>query len=158
MPLWQIYHPPSVFTTDEEKAALAADITAIYTGIGLPAFYVIIHFNALEASTVYVGGQSQQGAETPFIRIVITHIAVRLPDNTDVYNTTTAKIDAALKPHVYDKGYKSEYHVGETERRLWKIDGLIPPEFKSEQEEVWRKEGRAVPYEGAYWSAEKERY
>ena len=27
MPLWQIYHPPTAFTTEEEKAALAKDIT-----------------------------------------------------------------------------------------------------------------------------------
>lgn len=51
-----------------------------------------------------------------------------------------------MKPHLLDKGYDFEYHVDETDRRLWKINGLVPPPFKSEEEKVWVRENRAVEY------------
>ncbi|KAK6003112.1 hypothetical protein QM012_000957 [Aureobasidium pullulans] len=137
MPLWQIYHPPGVFEDADSKAAIAADITKIYTS---------------------VGGVTKAETSKPFIRIVIKHIAIRLENNTERYRRTAGMIDAALKPHIYDKDYDCEFHVEETERRLWKFNGLIPPEHMSEEHMVWVKENRPVPYQGAYWSAEKGHY
>ncbi|CAD0087962.1 unnamed protein product [Aureobasidium vineae] len=158
MPLWQIYHPPGVFEDADSKAALAADITKIYTSVGLPAFYVVVHFNTMQPTNVYVGGESKANTSKPFIRIVIKHIAIRLNNDTETYRKTAGMIDAALKPHVYDKDMMCEYHVEETERRLWKFDGMIPPEHMSEAHMVWVKENKPVEYEGAYWSPEKEHY
>ncbi|CAD0115419.1 unnamed protein product [Aureobasidium uvarum] len=158
MPLWQIYHPPGVFEDADSKAALAADITKIYTSVGLPAFYVVVHFNTMQPTNVYVGGESKASASKPFIRIVIKHIAIRLDNDTETYRKTAGMIDAALKPHVYDKDMMCEYHVEETERRLWKFDGMIPPEHMSEAHMVWVKENKPVEYEGAYWSPEKGHY
>jgi len=159
MPLWQIYHPPGVFEDEASKAALAADITKIYTRVNLPAFYVVVHFNTIQPSNVFVGGVSKSAsADKPFIRIVIKHIAIRLDNNTETYRTTAGMIDNALKPHVYEKGYDCEYHVEETERRLWKFDGLIPPEHMSEAHMKWVEENKPSVYEGAYWSAEKGHY
>ncbi|KAI5248070.1 hypothetical protein E4T42_05788 [Aureobasidium subglaciale] len=158
MPLWQIYHPPGVFEDAESKAALAADITKIYTSVGLPPFYVVVHFNPIAPANVYVGGTPKSFNPTPFIRIVIKHIAIRLNNDTATYRKTAGMIDNALKPHVYDKGWDCEYHVEETERRLWKFNGLIPPEHKSKEHEVWVRENKPVPYEGAYWSVEKGQY
>ncbi|KAJ5622961.1 hypothetical protein N7490_011566 [Penicillium lividum] len=148
MPLWQIYHPPGTFEDNVSKQALATDITKIYTGVGLPAFYVVVQFIQLQDSDVWVGGTS--GTEKPFIRVVITQIAVRLPDDDVAYRRNTMRIDNALKPHIQDKGYNWEYHVDETERRLWKINGMIPPPLKSEEEKMWVRENRPVPYDGAY--------
>lgn len=149
MPHWQIYHPPGTFEHDQSKQALAEDITKIYTDVGLPAFYVVVHFNKIENKNVYVGGESKVGADKPFVRIVIAHIAIRLPDDDAVYRRTTGRIDAVLKPHLADKGYDFEYHVDETERRLWKINSLIPPLWKSEEEKLWVQENRPVLYDGA---------
>jgi hypothetical protein len=97
---------------------------------------------------VWVGGK--QKIHKPFIRVVITQIAVRLPDDDAAYQRNTTKIDELLKPHVADKGYDWEYHVIETERRLWKINGMIPPPRNSEEENKWFTENSPVPYEGAY--------
>lgn len=80
MPLWRIFHPDNTFTTKEERDALAADITKLYTGVGLPAFYVIVIFNAVPAEKLYVGGVSNDKAGAPFIRIVFENIARRLGD------------------------------------------------------------------------------
>jgi hypothetical protein len=60
----------------------------------------------------------------------------------------TSKIDQTLKPHIEDKGYDWEYHVSETERRLWKVNGLIPPAHSSDEEKLWVEENRAVEYPG----------
>jgi phenylpyruvate tautomerase PptA (4-oxalocrotonate tautomerase family) len=160
MPMWQIYHPPGVFEDAESKAALAADITKMYTNprVNLPAFYVVVHFNTLQPSNVYVGGVSKassSASDKPFIRIVIKHIAIRLDNKTEVYRSTAGMIDQVLKPHVYDKDMSCEYHVEETERRLWKFDGMIPPEHLSEVHMKWVEENKPSVYEGAYWSPEK---
>ncbi|KAJ5768962.1 hypothetical protein N7520_003521 [Penicillium odoratum] len=148
MPLWQIYHPPGTFEDNVSKQALATDITKMYTGIGLPAFYVVVQFIQLQDSELWVGGTPR--TEKPFIRVVITQIAVRLPDDDAAYRRNTMRIDNALKPHIQDKGYDWEYHVDETERRLWKINGMIPPPLKSEEEKEWVRENHPVPYDGAY--------
>lgn len=120
----------------------------MYIELGLPAFYVVTTFIPLPAEDLLVGGEPQDG--NPFIRIVITHVAINMPDEDAVYKRSTSRIDQILKPHVADLGYNWEYHVDETERRLWKINGMIPPPWKSEEESLWGKENRAVPYDGAY--------
>jgi hypothetical protein len=148
MPLWQIYHPTGTFKDTVSKQALAEDITKMYTGIGLPSFYVVAQFIQMSESDVWVGGQPK--IANPFIRVVITQIAVRLPDDDVAYKKNTTTIDNVLKPHIADKGYDWEYHVDETERRLWKINGMIPPLWKSEEERLWCTENKPVPYEGAY--------
>lgn len=150
MPLWQIYHLPGTFEDNASKQAFAEDITGMYTFLGLPAFYVVTHFHKMDNSNVYLGGKPLPDNEKPFVRVAITHIAIRVPDADAVYLRTTSRLDNIMKPHLLDKGYDFEYHVDETERRLWKINSLIPPPFKSAEEQVWVKGNRAVPYEGAY--------
>ncbi|KAA8644985.1 hypothetical protein EYZ11_008715 [Aspergillus tanneri] len=154
MPLWQIYHPPGSFEDDSSRAAFAEDITKIYTSHGLPAFYVVINFIKLDHQDIFVGGKQKTKTEKLFIRLVITHIAVKLPDEDAAFLQMTSRIDQALKPHIIDKGWDFEYHVDETDRRLWKINGIIPPPFRSEEEKIWSRENRPVPYEGGYASQE----
>ncbi len=114
--------------------------------VSLPAFYVIVNFIKMPGNTMWVGGKKLT-KDKPFIRLTIEHIAVTLPNEDEVYRNTSNRIDEALKPHIADEGYDWEFHVDETERRLWKINGLFPPAFKSEEEKVWARENRAVPLE-----------
>ncbi|KAJ6088512.1 oxalocrotonate tautomerase [Penicillium sp. IBT 16267x] len=150
MPLWQIYHPHGTFEDNASKQAFADDITKAYVGLGLPAFYVITQFHKMENSDVFVGGKIRTATDKPFVRVVIVHIAIHAPNSDAAYLRTTSRLDGIMKPHLLDKGYEFEYHVSETERRLWKIDSLIPPPFKSAEERVWVEENKALPYEGAY--------
>ena len=91
MPLWTIYHPPSTFTTPSSKSAFAAAITAIYTSIPLPAFYVNVLFIPVDASSYYIGGVARPSprdasknlgpgpdSEKPFVRITIENIARKM--------------------------------------------------------------------------------
>ncbi|KAF2848519.1 hypothetical protein T440DRAFT_401233 [Plenodomus tracheiphilus IPT5] len=146
MPLWLIFHPEGTYEDLESKRALTQDITKIYTEIGLPSFYVIVNFLKMSPGDTWVGAEYE--TNKPFIRFVAEHIAVNLPNNDEAYEKTTRRIDQALKPHTVDKGYDWEFHVDETERRLWKVNGLVPPSFGSEEERLWVKENRAVPYSG----------
>lgn len=57
---------------------------------------------------------------------------------TTSYKKTANAVNAALKPHAADKEYEWELHIDETERGLWKINGMFPPEYKSEGERIWR--------------------
>ncbi|KAG2420156.1 hypothetical protein HFD88_004956 [Aspergillus terreus] len=145
MPLWLIFHTPNTFEDVGSKQALVDDVTKIYTNFGLPPFYVVVNFIRLSGEDVWVGGERR--TERPFVRIMIDHIAVRLENDDSMYKRTADAINNALKPHLEDKGYGWEFHVDETERRLWRINGLIPPPFKSDDERKWAKENKASPYD-----------
>ncbi|KAH8820278.1 putative oxalocrotonate tautomerase [Xylogone sp. PMI_703] len=144
MPLWIIYHSAGTFEDDTAKQALSESITGMYTSIGLPAFYVVVNFVKLPVNDIWVGGKMK--TDKPFVRMCISHIAHRLPDSDRVYERVVTLIDELLKPHIADKGYDWEFHVEETDRRLWKVNGLVPPPRNSEAEKMWFKENRAIPW------------
>ncbi|EKG14337.1 hypothetical protein MPH_08517 [Macrophomina phaseolina MS6] len=145
MPFWRIFHPSNTFSTAEERDALSADITKIYTSAGLPAFYVIVIFNEVPAEKIHVGGTSNdKPGQRPFIRIVFENIARRL--DPSVKSRFCSRVDHVLKPHIADKGYDWEYHGLETDRELWRIQGLVPPDRDTEAEKLWVKENKPVPY------------
>ncbi|KAH6994639.1 putative oxalocrotonate tautomerase [Fusarium venenatum] len=143
MPLWVIYHTPDIFLDDASKQELAKDITSFYTNVGLPAFYAIVNFIPLPAGSLWKGGEIP---DKPFVRMAVDHIAVRLNNSVEEYNRVTELVEKALKPHIADKGYDYEYHIDETERGLWRIDGFIPPPFNSDAEKEWARLNKAVPY------------
>jgi hypothetical protein len=145
MPLWLIYHTDDTFIDNEAKRALARNITKFYTDLSLTAFYVVVNFIKLNGNDMWVGAEHRVGH--PFVRITVDHIAIRVPNDDAIYHRTTAGIDRILKPHVAVKGYNWEFHVDEKERRLWKVNGFIPPAYKSPGEQLWMKENKAVPYE-----------
>ncbi|KAH7378602.1 putative oxalocrotonate tautomerase [Cadophora sp. MPI-SDFR-AT-0126] len=142
MPLWLIYHPEGVFEDAKSKGPLSESITAIYTRLGLPAFYAVVIFVPVPTTNFWVGGKECHG--TPFIRISVDQIAIRM--NEKDYEAWTTRVDEALKPHIQDKGYDWEYHIGETERRLWKVNGLNAPPFGSESEKEWVAANRVLPW------------
>jgi hypothetical protein len=147
MPLWMIYHPTSTFASPTSKAAFSKSITSFYTQVGLPAFYVVVNFVPMPENTTYVGGEPTNPSK-PFIRIAIEHIAVNLPDDDGRRKQTADGLAKIMKPHIEDMGYDWEFHVDETDRRLWRINGLAAPPFGSEEEKMWSRENRAVPWEG----------
>ncbi|KAL8339720.1 hypothetical protein RB601_006025 [Gaeumannomyces tritici] len=172
MPHWLVYHPAEAFASLEAKQAMAADITTFYSEvIGLPAFYVVVHFILVAAASTFVGGatrcignatgpidhhhhhqqqQRQAGGNCttapPFVRITVDHIARRI-NGTDPasYRRSTGRIDAVIRPHLAGRGYDYEFHIDETERLLWRVNGLEAPAPGSEGERIWKEKGRPVP-------------
>ena len=51
-----------------------------------------------------------------------------------------------IEPFAAAKGLGWEFHVDETPRDLWMIDGLVPPPTGSDAEKAWVEEDRAIPY------------
>jgi hypothetical protein len=89
MPLWTIYHPPGTFASPSTRAAFAQAITNIYIQSPLPAFYVNVLFQPIDADSFYIGavarpsphtvaGKPGPDSERPFIRITIQNIARKL--------------------------------------------------------------------------------
>jgi phenylpyruvate tautomerase PptA (4-oxalocrotonate tautomerase family) len=150
MPLWSIFHPEGTFLDETTKRTLSEDITKIYTQkLGLPAFYVVVHFIKMSKGDVWIGGTIEK-SKPPFIRVVIEHTAVNMPPEAEeeAFKTTCQWVDDALEPHISGKGYDWEYHISENDRRLWKINGLIPPPWKSEIEQKWVQANKALPWVG----------
>jgi len=76
----------------------------------------------------------------------IQNIARKIP-NVQSRDAFLGKVDEALKPFIEDMGYDWEYSVDETDRNLWKIQGLVPPMPRSEAEREWASGNRPVPYD-----------
>ncbi len=141
MPLWTIYHTPGIFT-EQDKRELAGRITDGYERAGLPRFYVVAAFHEIASENIYVGGE-----QTPVgVRIVIDHIARRLPDEASrrrVAHWINDIVQPSLARH---EGLHWEFHVDETSADLWMINGLVPPPPRSEAERAWATANATSPY------------
>lgn len=148
MPLWTIYHTSNAFSTPAERDAFAADITASYAA--LPPFYVVVTFEPLDESHIYRSGKRITADQQPFVRLVIHHLARHAADHPssveEGYELARTVVDRAIEEHIVAKNYGWEYTITEDSRDLWKIDGFVPPPFKSDAMEEWKKNDRAGPY------------
>ncbi|KAH6718563.1 putative oxalocrotonate tautomerase [Leptodontidium sp. MPI-SDFR-AT-0119] len=148
MPLWTIYHSDSIFKDDSTTVPLADAITKLHVReIGFPAFYVVTIFVPVKSGKLLVGGRNP---EKPFVRISIDQIALKMAEDLKAYKKWTAKIDEMLEPHIAAKWYDSEYHINETEKMLWKVNGTYAPPFGSVEEKKWIKANRVLPREVPY--------
>jgi phenylpyruvate tautomerase PptA (4-oxalocrotonate tautomerase family) len=138
MPRWLIQHSPNTLTP-EEKSQLAQQITQVYVGVGLPAFYVQVHFTEQPAGTSFIGAEQHSN----FVALTIHHLA-RTMTTDEQRQRFLNRIDSILTPMFEPKGIDWEYYVTEAPRDLWKINGLVPPATGSEEEKVWARENRAV--------------
>ncbi|MFC5064799.1 tautomerase family protein [Actinomycetospora atypica] len=140
MPLWSIHHSPGLYTA-EDKRNFANDVTGIYTRIGLPPFYVVVAFHEVDPENLFVGGESTDAA----VRVVIEHIArhTEAPEDRRRIGDTITRVVA---PYTTDRGLHTEFHVDETPRDLWMINGMWPPPAGSDGEKLWAEENATVPY------------
>lgn len=143
MPLHRIFHSPGAFSV-EDKKAISERLTSMYTGAGLPAFYVVVIFIPVDEGSFFVGGQPSSN----FVRIVSQHVArqARTPAEKAA---TVERLEAAFAPHIKERGFNWELHIEEHDRELWRENGLVPPQPHTEAEKTWVKLNAAVPYEPA---------
>ncbi|CAM6116663.1 unnamed protein product [Calypogeia fissa] len=140
MPLHRIFHPPGIFS-GEDKKAIAKRLTAIYTSVGLPEFYVIVLFIAVDEDSFFVGGKPT----SKVVRIVSQHLARRLVSSEEKANRVQA-LEDAFAPYIKDRGFDWELHSELHDRELWRVNGIVPPLPHSEGEKTWVKLNKAVPY------------
>jgi phenylpyruvate tautomerase PptA (4-oxalocrotonate tautomerase family) len=146
MPHWLVYHPPNAYTDDESRDALVKEITAFYVNVGMPAFYVVVNFIEVPLNGFYIGAKKRGPEDTPFIRFVATHIAHNYPQDDAIIRAAGDTFNKLLTPLLKGKGYDWEFHITESDRRLWKVNEFTPPERRTEGEALWVKENRPVPY------------
>jgi phenylpyruvate tautomerase PptA (4-oxalocrotonate tautomerase family) len=137
MPLWTIYHPVGAFEADH-KQALAKTITKLYN---FPAFYVGVVFIELDHDSLYRGGEPTDD----FVRIAVDHINLtwKAPEEA---SRRMKQFDEALAPMMLDRGLVWEFHVDETPRNFWSIEGFRPPPSGSEAEARWIHENKPSAY------------
>jgi phenylpyruvate tautomerase PptA (4-oxalocrotonate tautomerase family) len=140
MPLWNVYHPVGVYS-EAEKREFAKAVTSLYGAGGLPRFYVWTLFHEVDRDSFYVGGEPVDDC----VRVAIDHIA-RHAEDPARRESVRRRIGALIQPFATAKGLRWEFHVDNTPRDLWMIDGLIPPPTGSDAEKLWAQENRAIPY------------
>jgi phenylpyruvate tautomerase PptA (4-oxalocrotonate tautomerase family) len=140
MPLWNVYHPVGAYS-EAEKRDFAERVTSSYEAGGLPRFYVVTLFHEVDRGSFYVGGEPVDDV----VRVSIDHIA-RHAEDPARRESVRNRISRVIQPFATAKGLRWEFHVDETPRDLWLINGLIPPPTGSHAEQLWAKENRAIPY------------
>ncbi|MEU4233564.1 tautomerase family protein [Nonomuraea sp. NPDC026600] len=140
MPLWQVYHPVGAYS-EEQKRGFAEDVTQFYARFGLPKFYVVTLFHAVPRASFLVGGVPSDDT----VRVVIEHIA-RHAEDSGLRERMSEALARLLAAHTGDRGLHCEFHIDETPRDQWMIDGLRPPPTGSEAEQLWAQDNRPVPY------------
>lgn len=83
--------------------------------------------------------------KTDTVRIVIEHIALHM-DDPERRRRSSEEIGKVIAPYTTDRGLHVEFHIDETPRDLWMIDGISPPPSGSDAEKLWVQENRPVPY------------
>ena len=137
MPLWTIYHPVAAFEA-EHKQALAKAITRLYN---FPAFYVGVVFIEQDRDSFYRGGEPADN----FVRIAVDHINLTWK-SPEEGSRRVKQFNEALAPTMLDRGLLWEFHIDETPRDYWLIEGFPPPPSGSEAEKRWIRENRPSAY------------
>ncbi|CAK5274407.1 unnamed protein product [Mycena citricolor] len=148
MPFHRFYTPKGLYS-DAEKAALAQDITALYTAppVSLPAFYVVVSFIELDQGNFFVGAETKRADN--MVRIQVEHVARTFPVGDAGITRKRefmARYEETLKPYTAGRGVDWEIGVEDADPQLWHINGMSPPAPRSEEETLWKKENRAIPY------------
>uniref|UniRef100_A0A914E810 Tautomerase cis-CaaD-like domain-containing protein n=1 Tax=Acrobeloides nanus TaxID=290746 RepID=A0A914E810_9BILA len=141
MPLHRIFYPPGTFS-EQDKEALAANITKLYVSRGLPAFYVVVLFLPVEEQNYFVGGKKT----SKFVRIIVQHIARQFPSNKHADKFITIYEDI-LAPFIKDRGLDWEVHFELVDRNYWRENGLEVPLPNTIAEKEWIRLNKAVPYD-----------
>jgi phenylpyruvate tautomerase PptA (4-oxalocrotonate tautomerase family) len=144
MPLYNIYHPVGAYTA-ADKAEFAKRIVDTYKNV-IPRFYVVVLFSEITKDDFFIGGV----AHDKFVRIRCDHFARHQvgPTRNSHFEPDQwmDSFEKSIAPFVGDRGYDWEVHYGQTAREMWRVQGMKPPEARSEEENLWIKENRAVPF------------
>ncbi|CAM6083534.1 unnamed protein product [Calypogeia fissa] len=121
MPLHRIFHPPGIFS-GEDKKSIAERLTAIYTSVGLPAFYVVVLSITVDKDSFFVGGKPT----SKVVWIVSQHLACQVVSSEEKAHSVQA-LEDAFAPYIKDRGFDWELHIEEHDRELWRENGIVPP-------------------------------
>jgi putative oxalocrotonate tautomerase-like protein len=93
-------------------------------------------FHELPKDSLFIGGVPRND----FVRISIDHVAIASPPETR--ESMLKFLNESIHPFVRDRGLDWEFHIDETPRDLWMIQGMRPPDTGSEEEQAWIRDNR----------------
>jgi hypothetical protein len=98
-------------------------------------------FIELDHESFFRGGEPTDD----FVRIAVDHINLtwKAPEEA---SRRMKQFDEALAPMMRDRGLVWEFHVDETPRNFWSIEGYRPPPSGSEAEKRWIHENKPSAY------------
>ncbi|KAJ3543249.1 hypothetical protein NM208_g3673 [Fusarium decemcellulare] len=133
MPKWVFHHTEGAFTL-EDKEKLAQGMSKIYTTFGLPAFFTHVHFIEFAPNDIWTGGKPSHNLTT----ISIYHAAANIRNEQEGEMFLKA-LDDVVRPVLKPKGISWESNIYETPRFNWRLQGMAPPDFKTEMLDRWVK-------------------
>lgn len=140
MPRWTLYTIEGALSPDE-KQSIATQVTNLYSGFGLPAFFVNVFFNEFPPGGYFCGGKADHQA----IFFHIDH-AARPFESEEERLGFIEKIDAIVRPIFEPKLFKWEFNVYIHPGDNWRINGMIPPIQKPDVLQQWVEKNQAIPY------------
>ncbi|PMD57885.1 uncharacterized protein K444DRAFT_533075 [Hyaloscypha bicolor E] len=145
MPVLQFYINPNQLSL-AEKEELSKTLTDYYAQ-SMPDFFVDIMFNELPHDSFFIGGKPTNGK---FVRFTADHIAVNWDKEKDAKRAKRYLnwLGGVFKERFEPKGWTWEFHVTESDKKLWRIQSLVPPLLGSEEMKLWVEAGKGVPWEG----------
>ena len=130
----------------QERKSLAGAPTKMYTGVGMPAFYVQVRFQETAPDSLFIGAQDHSSigaAQNKYTLIQIYHVARTFTSEVQKRGFLYAT-DKILNPVFQDRGWDWEYWVIENPRDLWKVNGMVPPPTGSATEKKWAEANRPI--------------
>ncbi|KAJ7708220.1 putative oxalocrotonate tautomerase enzyme-domain-containing protein [Mycena rosella] len=109
MPLHRFFTPKGMYSA-EDKAAIAAAVTAVYKS--LPPFYVVVLFIDLDPESFFVGGKSSN----KFLRIAAEHYARNFSDDK-AKRGFMDRYEHALEPFTKGRGIDWEVQITDADVR-----------------------------------------
>ena len=139
MPLWKVYHPVGAYSAHDKKE-FAEKVTAMYSGIPIPKFYVVMIFEEVAANSLYVGGASH----AKFVRLHLEHMARTLPGHI-IREWWVKAVDQLIAPFVKDRGYDWEVTIDEVPADLWSNSGRNSSSFRIPRRKAMGKGEQGQP-------------
>ncbi|MGQ0464368.1 MAG: tautomerase family protein [Sporichthyaceae bacterium] len=155
MPAWQIFIPENALSS-EDKLEIGKRATAIYSenfDLNMPRFYTTVYFHEHKPGAFVIGGETRENyAQVSILHIARSHeqvaeyLGIGLQDLNEAFMKMAHEV---LDPFIADRGYELELFVQQSDRELWRIDGMSPPPPWSDAERQWAKDNHSSPFVAA---------
>ncbi|KAF4627957.1 hypothetical protein G7Y89_g10199 [Cudoniella acicularis] len=103
---------------------------------------------SIPEDSFFIGGELTKGK---FVRLTLEHIAINFKDfgverGDAMSKKFLAFVGEVLKERFEPKGWRWEFNILETDRKLWRVQSIEPPPLNSDAMKVWDREQKGVEW------------